>query len=158
MPAAIPIAGVALVFFLGAALLARRVPALDGALDAALAAADAGSTARVPAIAFANAVAEWHFFRGALPIAVTSDHRPAVATVLYVLVTAARLSLALVVAAAVMGTISCSNASPHRAVGLRRSPTSPGRSSCSSPSRRDLPACQRDTRPARDRVGGPVGG
>jgi uncharacterized protein len=105
MPAAIPLGGVALVSFLGAAFLARRPPALDGALDAALAAADAGSTARVLVIAFANAVAEWHFFRGALPIAVTGDHRPAVATVLYVLVTAARLSLALVVAAAVMGTI-----------------------------------------------------
>jgi CAAX protease family protein len=81
MPAAIPLGGVALVSFLGAALLARR-PALDGALDAALAAADAGSTARVLVIAFANAVAERHFFRGALPIAVTGDHRPAVATVL----------------------------------------------------------------------------
>ncbi|HET6835776.1 MAG TPA: hypothetical protein VFH30_18075 [Acidimicrobiales bacterium] len=89
----------AFVAFLGAALLARRVLALDGARDSALATADAGSTALVLAIAFVTTVAEEHFSRGGLPIAVAGDHRSAVATVLYVLVTAATLSIALVVAA-----------------------------------------------------------
>jgi hypothetical protein len=66
-PDATLLAGVAFVAFLGAALLARRVPALDGALDSALAAADAGSTALVLAIAFVNAVAEEHFFAAPCP-------------------------------------------------------------------------------------------
>jgi len=158
-PDATLLAGVAFVAFLRAALLARRVPALDGTLDSALATADAGSTTLVLAIAFVNAVAEEHFFRGALPIAVAGDHRPAVASVLYLLVTAATLNLALVVAAAVMGTIfmprtprhtgpSGSVAHPRHLVG----------SSCSSPSRRASPPARVSRARPQDRIGGPVGG
>jgi hypothetical protein len=157
-PDATLLAGVAFVAFLGAALLARRVPALDGALDSALAAADAGSTALVLAIAFVNAVAEEHFFRGALPIAVAGDHRPAVATVLFVLVTAATLNLALVVAAAVMGTIFMLERLATQGLRAPSLTHVTWSSSCSSPSRRDLPACQSVPRPAQDRIGGPVGG
>lgn len=97
--------GLAFAAFLGASALASHVPALDGALDSVLATADAGPTALVLAIAVVNAVAEERFFRGALPAAVVGHHRVAVATAVYVLVTVASLNMALVVAAAAMGTV-----------------------------------------------------
>jgi membrane protease YdiL (CAAX protease family) len=103
--AAIVVGGLAFVAFLGASLVAHRVPGLDGAVDSVLATADAGSPAVVLAIAVVNAVAEERFFRGALPVAVVGNHRAAIATALYVLVTAATLNIALVVAAAAMGTV-----------------------------------------------------
>jgi hypothetical protein len=103
--AAIVVGGLAFVAFLGASLVADRVPGLDGAVDSVLATADAGSPAVVLAIAVVNAVAEERFFRGALPVAVVGNHRAAIATALYVLVTAATLNIALVVAAAAMGTV-----------------------------------------------------
>ena len=59
----------------------------------------------VVAIAVVNAVAEERFFRGALPVALAGDHRAVVATAVYVLVTVATLNVALVVAAAAMGTV-----------------------------------------------------
>jgi membrane protease YdiL (CAAX protease family) len=59
----------------------------------------------VLAIAVVNAVAEERFFRGALPVALVGDHRAVVATAVYVLVTVATLNVALVVAAAAMGTV-----------------------------------------------------
>lgn len=103
--AAIVVGGLAFVAFLGASLVAHRVPGLDGAVDSVLATADAGPPAVVLAIAVVNAVAEERFFRGALPVAVVGNHRAAIATALYVLVTAATLNIALVVAAAAMGTV-----------------------------------------------------
>jgi membrane protease YdiL (CAAX protease family) len=103
--AAIMLGGLAFVAFLGASLVARRVPGLDGAVDSVLATADAGPTVLVLAIAVVNAVAEERFFRGALPVALAGDHRAVVATAVYVLVTAATLNVALVVAAAAMGTV-----------------------------------------------------
>jgi uncharacterized protein len=103
--AAIVLGGLAFVAFLGASLVARHVPGLDGAVDSALATADAGPTALVLAIAVVNAVAEERFFRGALPVALVGDHRAVVATAVYVLVTVATLNVALVVAAAAMGTV-----------------------------------------------------
>jgi uncharacterized protein len=103
--AAIVLGGVAFVVFLGASLVARHVPGLDGAVDSVLATADAGPTVLVLAIAVVNAVAEECFFRGALPVALVGDHRAVVATAVYVLVTVATLNVALVLAAAAMGTV-----------------------------------------------------
>jgi uncharacterized protein len=103
--AAIALGGLASVAFLVASLLARHVPGLDNAVDSVLATANAGPTVLVLAIAILNAVAEERFFRGALPTAVVGDHRAALATAIYVLVTVATLNIALVVAAAAMGTI-----------------------------------------------------
>jgi CAAX protease family protein len=103
--AAILLGGLAFVAFLGASLVARHVPGLDGAVDSVLATADTGPTVLVLAIAVGNAVAEERFFRGALPVALVGDHRAVVATAVYVLVTVATLNMALVVAAAAMGTI-----------------------------------------------------
>jgi CAAX protease family protein len=67
--APIVLGGLAFVAFLGASLVARHVPGLDGAVDSVLATADAGPTVLVLAIAVVNAVAEERFFRGALPVA-----------------------------------------------------------------------------------------
>jgi uncharacterized protein len=103
--AAIVLGALAFVAFLGASLVARHVPGLDGAVDSVLATADAGPTVLVLAIALVNAVAEERFFRGALPVALVGDQRGAIATALYVLVTVATRNIALVVAAAAMGTI-----------------------------------------------------
>ena len=103
--AALLVTGLAFAAFLAAALVARRVPGLEDDLDTVLATADAGPLAIVLAVAVVNAVAEERFFRGALPVALAGDHRAALATALYVLVTVATLNLALVIAAAVMGTV-----------------------------------------------------
>ena len=93
------------VAFLGAALVAREVPGLDGALDSLQGKAGAGPVAVVLAIALVNAVAEEAFFRGAVHSAFGGRHAACYATLVYVLVTVATLNLALVVAAAVMGTV-----------------------------------------------------
>jgi uncharacterized protein len=103
--AAVVLGGLAFAAFLGASVVAPHVPGLDGAIDSVLATADAGPTTLVLAIAVVNAVAEERFFRGALPAALVGDHRAAVATAVYVLVTVATVNIALVVAAAAMGTV-----------------------------------------------------
>lgn len=103
--AAVVLGGLAFAVFLAASLVARHVPGLGSAISSVLATADAGPTALVLAIAVVNAVAEERFFRGALPVALVGDHRAAVATAVYVLVTVATVSVALVVAAAAMGTV-----------------------------------------------------
>lgn len=103
--AAVVLGGLAFAAFLGASVVAPHVPGLDGAIDSVLATADAGPTTLVLAIAVVNAVAEERFFRGALPAALVGDHRAAVATAVYVLVTVATVNFALVVAAAAMGTV-----------------------------------------------------
>jgi membrane protease YdiL (CAAX protease family) len=105
MQAAVVLGGLAFGAFLGASVVASHVPGLDGAIDSLLATADAGPTALVLAIAVVNAVAEERFFRGALPVALVGDHRVAVATAVYVMVTVATLNMALVVAATAMGTV-----------------------------------------------------
>lgn len=91
--------------FAGAALVADHVPVLDGAVDEALNRAEAGPLAAVLAVLVLNAVGEELFFRGALPDALGGERRAAVAVGVYVLVTVATLNAALVVAAAVMGTV-----------------------------------------------------
>jgi hypothetical protein len=103
--AAVVLGGLAFAAFLGVSVVAAHIPGLDGAIDSLLATADAGPTALVLAIAVVNAVAEERFFRGALPVALVGNHRAAIATAVYVLVTVATLNSALVAAAAVMGTI-----------------------------------------------------
>ncbi|HKY68673.1 MAG TPA: CPBP family glutamic-type intramembrane protease [Acidimicrobiales bacterium] len=96
---------VAAVAFLGAALVAREVPGLAAALDSVQGKADAGPLALVLLVALVNAVAEEVFFRGALHSALGRANAARDATLVYVLVTVATLNLALVVAAAVMGTV-----------------------------------------------------
>lgn len=91
--------------FAGAALVADRLPVLDGAIDEALNRAEAGPLAAVLAVVVLNAVGEELFFRGALPAALAGEWRAPVAVGAYVLVTVATLNVALVVAAAVMGTV-----------------------------------------------------
>ena len=96
---------VAYLVFLVASLVAREIPGLGGALDTILDKADAGSLALVLVIALVNGAAEEVFFRGALHSAL-GDRDPILwSTVVYVLVTVATRNLALVLAAAVMGTV-----------------------------------------------------
>ena len=91
--------------FLAAYLVAREVPGVGPALDSILGKADAGPLALVLLVALLNGVAEEAFFRGALHSAFGSHHAARNATIVYVLVTVATLNLALIAAAAVMGTI-----------------------------------------------------
>ena len=91
--------------FLAAYLVARHVPLIGSALDGVLATADAGPTALVLLVALVNGAGEEMFFRGALHAAL-EPHRPAIATtIVYIVVTAATGNVALVIAAAVMGTL-----------------------------------------------------
>jgi uncharacterized protein len=102
---AVAVGVVAFLGFLGADLVGQHLAWISGALTSILGKADAGPRAMVLTVALVNGVAEEIFFRGAL-LAALAPRRPAVtATVIYVAVTAATGNLALVVAAAVMGTI-----------------------------------------------------
>ena len=86
-------------------MVGHHLPVIADALDSVLAKADAGPVALVLGIALVNAVAEELFFRGALHAAF-ERHRPVlVTTACYVIVTATTGNLALVVAAAVMGSL-----------------------------------------------------
>ncbi len=96
---------VAFLGFLAADLVAREIPGLDSALDSILDKADAGPLAVVLVVALVNGAAEEVFFRGALHSAFGGHAAARNATVVYVLVTVATLNVALVVAAAVMGTV-----------------------------------------------------
>lgn len=91
--------------FLLAFLVVREVPVLDGALESILGTADANSLPLVLLVGLANGLGEEVFFRGALRSALPEPRTARDATVVYVLVTAATLNVALVVAAAVMGTV-----------------------------------------------------
>ena len=96
---------VAYLGFLAAYLGAREVPGLAGALESILGKADAGPLALVLFVALVNGAAEEVFFRGALHSAFGPSDPARNATVVYVLVTVATLNVALVAAAAVMGTV-----------------------------------------------------
>jgi membrane protease YdiL (CAAX protease family) len=88
--------------------LLRDVPLLSGALDRVVGTADAAHVVAVLALAVVNAVAEEVFFRGAVTSLVgRGDPRRAVlaSTLLYGLVTAASLNVALVIAALGMGLV-----------------------------------------------------
>lgn len=91
--------------FLVAVLVAREVPVLDSALASILDTADAGSLPLVLLVALASGLGEEVFFRGSLRSALPGPTGARDATVVYVVVTMATLNVALVVAAAVMGTV-----------------------------------------------------
>lgn len=97
--------GLAYLGFLAAYLAAREVPGLGPALDSILGKADAGPLAIVLLVALVNGAAEEIFFRGALHSAFGGRTAARNATIVYVLVTVATLNVALVAAAAVMGTV-----------------------------------------------------
>jgi len=91
--------------FVVAALVCRHLPGLGSAVDDLLNTADAGRFWVVLALALANAVAEELFFRGALLDAIDTRHAALWATMAYVIVTAPSGNVALVAAAAVMGSL-----------------------------------------------------
>jgi membrane protease YdiL (CAAX protease family) len=104
---ALAVGVIAFLGFLAADLVGQQLPWISGALSSILDKADAGPPLLVLAVALANGVGEEVFFRGAL-LAALEPSRPALtSTVIYVVVTAATGNPALVVAAAVMGTIFC---------------------------------------------------
>src|SRR5829696_3323437 len=95
----------AFMVFVAAYLVARHLPVFGSALNGVLATADASPTAVVLFVALVNGAGEELFFRGALHAAL-EPYRPAVSTtIVYVAVTAASGNVALVIAAAVMGSV-----------------------------------------------------
>jgi len=96
---------VAFGFFYGCALLARKVPVLDRAIGNVLAYTEEGSTPMILATTLANGLGEEVFFRGALYSALDTDQAVVVSTAVYTLATASTRNPALVLAAAVMGTL-----------------------------------------------------
>lgn len=92
-------------FFYGCALVARSVPVLDGAIGQVLAFAEEGSNPMVVATTLANGLGEELFFRGAIYAAVDADLAVVVSTAVYTLATTSTRNPALVLAAAVMGTL-----------------------------------------------------
>jgi membrane protease YdiL (CAAX protease family) len=87
-----------------AALLARRIGVLDDAVARVLVFAEEGREGLVLLTTLANGLAEEVFFRGAL-YAASPRHPVATSTAAYTAVTASTRNPALVVAAAVMGTL-----------------------------------------------------
>ena len=92
-------------FFYGCALVARRIPVLDGAISRVLTFAEEGSGPLVVATTLANGLGEEVFFRGAMYAAVDGERAVATSTVVYTLATVSTRNPALVLAAAVMGTL-----------------------------------------------------
>ena len=91
--------------FVAARALGQQLPVVSGALDTVLDTADAGPILLVLSIALLNAVAEELFFRGAV-FSALEPWRPALtSTIVYATATAATANIALVAAAAVMGTV-----------------------------------------------------
>lgn len=106
-PVIIPVAtgiGAFGVFCVGA-VVARRVPSLNRAISGALVFAERGSAPLVLLTACANGLGEEVFFRGALYAAVPWVDPVAISTAVYTLATTATRNPALVLAAAVMGTL-----------------------------------------------------
>lgn len=91
--------------FYGAALIARRIPPLDRALRSILSYADRGDSRLVYATTLANGLGEEIFFRGALYSASPERRRVVASTAAYALATTVTRNPALVIAAAVMGTL-----------------------------------------------------
>jgi membrane protease YdiL (CAAX protease family) len=85
--------------------VAQRLPGLSGAVDQILATADAGSTGLVLALTVVSAIGEEVYFRGAVMSALPARWAVAGGVTVYVVVTAFTANLALVTAAAVMGTL-----------------------------------------------------
>ena len=99
------IGGAAFGVFYASAKLAKRIPVLDDALCHILSFAEQGSQPLVLLTTLANGVGEEIFFRGAVYAAVGEHHPAAVSTAVYTLATVATRNPALVVAAAVMGSL-----------------------------------------------------
>lgn len=95
----------AFVGFAAAAVVVRRVPALDDLVHSVISRADHGSLSLVVALTLVNGLAEELFFRGAFYSAF-AQHWPWLwSTLAYVTVTAAAGNAMLVLAAAVMGSL-----------------------------------------------------
>jgi membrane protease YdiL (CAAX protease family) len=95
----------AFAFFYGSALVARTIPVLDRAIGNILTFAEDGNTALVVATTLANGLGEEVFFRGALYATLDADKAVVVSTAVYTLATAATRNPALMIAAALMGTL-----------------------------------------------------
>jgi CAAX protease family protein len=95
----------AFAFFYGCALVARRVPFLEGAISRVLDFAEQGNVPLVLLTTYANGVGEEVFFRGALFAALPDRGAVVGSTGVYALATVATRNPALVLAAGVMGTL-----------------------------------------------------
>lgn len=91
--------------FYGAALVARQIPVLDAALSRVLLFADEGDDRWVLATTLANGLGEEVFFRGALYSALGNRNPVVASTAVYTLTTTTTRNPALVLAAAVMGSL-----------------------------------------------------
>jgi membrane protease YdiL (CAAX protease family) len=91
--------------FLAADLVGQHLPLVAPALHDILTKADAGPVGLVLVVALVNGLGEELFFRGALFDVLGSHHPVASSTLIYIAVTAATGNIALVVAAAAMGTL-----------------------------------------------------
>lgn len=97
-------AGAFAVFYAGG-LVAKQIPVLDRAVSKILAYAHQGNQPLVYATTLANGLAEEVFFRGALFAAVGTRRPVTESTLIYTLATTATRNPALVLAAAVMGSL-----------------------------------------------------
>ncbi|MHA3704115.1 CPBP family intramembrane glutamic endopeptidase [Jatrophihabitans sp. YIM 134969] len=105
--------------FYAVALVAREIPFLDRALTKILTFADEGNSALTLGTALANGAAEEVFFRGAMYAAAGTSKPVAKTTAVYTLATVSTRNPALVLAAAVMGTLF---AAQRRATGGIQAP------------------------------------
>ncbi len=92
-------------FFYGCALVARRIPVLDRAIEGVLVFAEEGSKPLVVATTLANGLGEEVFFRGALYAALEAERAVVMSTAVYTLATVSTRNPALMLAAGVMGTL-----------------------------------------------------
>ncbi len=92
-------------FFYACALVARAIPPLDRAISRVLVFAEEGDEPLVLLTTLANGLGEEVFFRGALFSAFGGDRPVLTSTAVYTLATATTRNPALVLAAAVMGTL-----------------------------------------------------
>ena len=95
----------AFAFFYGCAVVARRIPVLDDAIGSVLQFAEEGQDRLVVATTLANGFGEEVFFRGAMYAALPAERAVVTSTAVYTLATASTRNPALVLAAAVMGTL-----------------------------------------------------
>jgi len=91
--------------FYGCALVARRIPFLNDAITSILRFAEEGNSPLVYLTTLANGAAEEVFFRGALFAAIGVHYPVAISTAVYTVATVATRNPALILAAAVMGTL-----------------------------------------------------
>lgn len=106
-PVAVPVAvgAAAAGAIVGAALIARQIPALNGALTSVLSYEHKGSSGLVFATTLLNGAGEELFFRGALYDSIGTSTPVLASTAVYAAVTAASRNPALVLASVAMGTL-----------------------------------------------------